>query len=213
MENSKTKPQAARKYFSLLLFITIISSIAFTHTAQGQVSYKIAEGSKITVSGTSNLHDWTMLASNFLCEANLKVKSGQVQDLSSMSFTLPVTNLKSKEALMDTRAYKALKSEQFNKILFKLTDATILSQQKTIKATGSLTIAGVTKEITIQGAYIISNDDILTLTGTQAIKLSDYSIKAPSFMLGALKVGNEVSIDIALKLKRTNLLTQVTNPK
>lgn len=212
MKNSKTKFQEPRKYFRMLLSFTIILSIsAFTQTTNGQVPYKISEGSKITVSGTSNLHDWTMLASDFLCNANFKIKSSQVQDLSSMSFTLPVTNLKSKETLMNTRAYKALKSEQFSNITFKLTSATAL--QKTIKATGNLTIAGVTKEITIQGAYVMNNDDILILTGSEPIKLSDYNMKAPSFMLGALKVGNEVTIDVLLKLKRTNLLTQVTNTK
>lgn len=195
----------------ILTLITALSISAFTQTARGQTAYKIAEGSVITVSGTSNLHDWKMLASNFMCEVNFQMKSGQLQDLSSMSFILPVTNLKSKETLMDTRAYKALKSDQYSKITFKLTGATVV--KKNVKATGNLTIAGVTREINIEGIYALNNDDVLTLTGTEPIKLNDYNMKAPSFMLGALKVGNEVTVDILLKFKKSTLLTQATTTK
>ncbi len=195
----------------LLSFIIILGVNAFTQTAQGQVSYKISEGSKITVAGTSNIHDWTMLANTFSCEGTFKIKNGQVQDLTSLTFTLPVTNLKSKENLMDTRAYKALKAEKFNKIIFKLTDATV--SQKTIKAKGNLTIAGVTNELSIQAAYILNDDGSITLTSSEPIKMSDYGMKAPSFMLGALRTGNEVTIDILLKLKASNLITQAISTK
>lgn len=212
MKNSQTKLPAARKYFPMLLSFLIILGIgAFVQTAQGQIPYKIAEGSKITVSGTSNLHDWTMLANNFTCEAIFKMKSGQVQDLNSLNFILPVTNLKSKETLMDTRAYKALKADKFNQITFKLTDAMVV--QKTIKATGNLTIAGITQQITIQGAYSLNNEGTITLTGNEPVKMSDYGMKAPSFMLGALRTGNEVTIDILLKLKASNLVTQAISTK
>ncbi len=58
-----------------------------------------------------------MLASNFTCEGNFKVKGGQLQDLHSLRFSLPVTHLKSKDKGMDTRAYKALKAKEYNKLL------------------------------------------------------------------------------------------------
>ena len=54
-------------------------TIAFTQV-QGQ-SYKATAGSQIKVAGTSNLHDWTMLASNFSSEGNFIVKDGELQEL------------------------------------------------------------------------------------------------------------------------------------
>lgn len=208
MKNLNTTPNA-RKYSSLLLFfIAIISMNAFAQMADGQTAYKIADGSKISVSGTSNLHNWTSAASSFTCEANAKIKAGQLQDISSLNFSLPVTNLKSKESLMDTRTYKAMKASEYSRIIFKLTNA-MVSNQKSVKVTGDLTIAGVTKEITIQGAYFLSDDEVLTLTGSKDLKMSDYNIKAPSFMLGALKTGNGVTIDVLLKLKKSSLISQL----
>ena len=177
-----------------------IVAAALTGEAKAQTAYKVLPGSHIKVNGTSNLHDWTMLATNFSCTANVTLKADQLQDISGLNFVLPVKNLKSKEDLMDTRAYKALNAEKFNQISFKLTDAVVNAQQKSVKATGSLTISGVTNQVVIQANYTTSGDEIL-FKGSKSIKMSDFKIKAPSFMMGALKTGDEVVIDISLKLK------------
>lgn len=186
-------------FLSMMLFI---SAISFSQIVQGQTTYKLSSGSQIKVSGTSNMHDWIMSSGNFACEGNMVMKAGLFQYMTSLNFTLPVENLKSKDKLMDTRAYKALKAEQFKKITFKMTKAIAQLQQKTVKVIGDLTIGGVTKEIVIQSAYILNNDETITFKGNQSIKMSDYNIKAPSFMMGALKTGNVVIIDILLKLKK-----------
>jgi polyisoprenoid-binding protein YceI len=194
----------ARKPKFKLLYFTIIalSFIFFAGQSYSQTSYKIVSSSHIKVSGTSNLHDWTMVAENFNCEGNFVLKGGALQDVSSLSFVLPVTNLKSKESLMNTRTYKALKSETYPKITFKLTSATVLPQSKTIKATGNLTIAGVTNVVSLLSNYTVNADESITCKGSEVINMTNYKIKAPSFMLGALKVGEKVTIDILLKLKK-----------
>jgi polyisoprenoid-binding protein YceI len=190
-------------YLSRFLTITALVLLAsFTVNMQGQSPYSIVPSSQVKVSGTSNLHDWTMLATSFTCEGNFIVKNNQLQDLSALSFALPVKNLKSKDNLMDTRAYKTLKENTYSKITFKLIRATVVPQQKIIKATGNLTIAGVTNQIALQTAYTINADESITCKGSKELKMSDYGIKAPSFMMGALKTGNDLAIDILLKLKK-----------
>jgi polyisoprenoid-binding protein YceI len=139
-----------------------------------------------------------MAASSFNCTASATVKGDQLQDISALSFVLPVTNLKAKEDLMSTRAYKALNQEKYNQITFKLTDAVVSG--KIVKATGNLTISGVTNPVTLQANYAVNGDEVV-FKGSKAIKMSDFKVKAPSFMMGALKTGDEVIIDIALKLK------------
>lgn len=175
-------------------------AVGLAGEVRAQSAYKIQAGSHIKVNGTSNLHDWTMLATNFNCNATVTLKADQLQDISGLSFVLPVKNLKSKEDLMDTRAYKALNAEKYNQISFKLTDAVVNAQQKIVKATGSLTISGVTNQVVIQANYTTSGDEII-FKGSKSIKMSDFKIKAPSFMMGALKTGDEVVIELALKLK------------
>ncbi len=180
----------------------MLFTFIYPPTTSAQNTYKIGAGSQIKVIGTSNIHDWDMTAVNFAFDAKFTVEGTDVQDVSALSFVLPVKNLKGKEDLLNSRAHKALKEEQFDKISFKLTDAVIVPQQNIIKATGNLTISGVTKKVLIQTTYTVGADENITCKGSKAIKMSEYNIKAPSFMMGALKVADEVTIDILLKLKK-----------
>ena len=194
--------QSTRSINSLIAMMILLALAAFTQIAQAQTAYKVTAGSQIKVSGTSNMHDWNMLSSNFTCQGNFVMKDGDLQDVNTLVFSLPVCNLKSKDKLMDTRAYKALNEEKHKSISFKLTNATVIPQQKIIKATGDLTISGVTKPVTIQTAYTINADQSITYKGSKLIKMSSHDVKAPSFMMGALKTGDDVTIDILLKLKK-----------
>lgn len=208
MKNQIFRTSSIREYRMLPIFSLALILLFFAVEAHSQISYKIIPGSQIKVFGTSNLHDWNMTASNFSCEGDFKVKDGELLDVNSLLFSLPVTNLKSKDDLMDTRAYKSLKASEFSKITFKLKDASMMPQQK-IRATGSLTIGGVTNEVTIMTSYIINSDQTITCKGSKAIKMSDHKIKPPSFMMGALKTGNDVTIDFLLKLKKqTYIISQ-----
>lgn len=185
--------------YALVIFaITALAS----QTLKAQTGYTVAPSSQITVLGTSNLHDWTMDATKFFCDGKLTVASGQLKDINALTFVLPVKNLKSKESLMDTRAYKALNEESFDKMIFKLTDATVVEAQKTVRVSGNLTISGVTKSIIIQSNYVVGTDESVTFKGSRSIKMSDFKIKAPSFMMGALKTGDDLTINIVLKLKK-----------
>ncbi len=190
------------QFLSFITVLTLFSVAFFSPKAYSQTSYKIVTTSQIKVLGTSNLHDWEMKAESFTCEGNFTVKGGVLKDISSLSFTLPVTNLKSKESLMDKRAYKALKSQEFSKITFKLTDAAVNTSQKTIAISGNLSIAGVTNLINLQSSYVVNADESITCKGSKNIKMSDFKIKAPSFMLGALKTGDALTIEVLLKLKK-----------
>jgi hypothetical protein len=192
--NGKSK----RNFGYILTLLFTISLTAFT--INETTPFKSVGGSQLRVNGTSNIHDWTMNATGFVCEGNYILKGDQLQDLSSLNFTLPVANLKGKEDLLNTRAHKALKAEQFSRITFRLSTATVIPQQKIIKAAGNLTIAGVTKPIVLEANYTVNGNEI-TCKGSETIKMSDYNIKAPTFMMGALKVADAVVIDITLKLK------------
>jgi polyisoprenoid-binding protein YceI len=205
MKTLHTNTRNTRIHLVYFLALILTGFSAFIQKADGQ-TYKVSPGSEIKVSGTSTLHEWSMLASNFSCEGNFIVKGGQLQDVNSLIFTLPVNSLKAKESEMEEKAYKALKEDQYKNIAFKLTQAVVNGQQKTIKATGNLTIAGVTNEITIESSYVLNADETITCKGSKSIKTSDYKMKQVSLMLGTIKTGDAVTIDILLKLKK-NLKT------
>lgn len=187
----------ALKYFQLATIVFFAAIFGFSTAAKAQV-YKTVGGS-IKVLGTSNLHDWEMVAQNVPADAQFTIKGNQVQDISSFNFTLPVKSLKAKEDLMNSRAYKAMKADKFATITFKLASAEV--SQSVVKATGALTIAGTTKQVTLQGKAVENADGTVTVSGSRKIKMSEFGITPPTFMLGALKVGDEVTVEYTLKLK------------
>ena len=107
---------------------------------------------------------------------------------------------------MDNRTYKTIKADAYPKITFKLIAATITPLRKTmflIKATGTLTIAGTAKTVTMQVNGTVNDDRSITCSGQQKIKLTDFNIQPPSFMMGAMKVGDDLTIQYGLNFKRT----------
>ena len=188
-----------RSLSCLLALLVVFSTTAFTPGSGDP--YKTVTTSHIKVLGTSNMHDWTMDAQTFSCEANFTVNNGVLEGINSLNFTLPVSNLKGKENLLNSRAHKALDAEKHKTISFQLTKATVVPGQKIVIATGNLTISGVTKAITLKSTYVINADKTITFKGSESVKMSNHGVKAPSFMMGALKTGDEVKIDFVLKLK------------
>ena len=198
-QNLASQQKNSSKKIFFLIFTFVFFFLCQTVIAQS--IYKVSPNSTIKVIGTSNIHDWEMKANAFTCEGNFELKSNQLVDLKSLSFSLPITNLKSKESLLNSRAYKALKAEEFSKITFKLTTATVVPAQKLIKSTGNLTIGGVTNVVTLNSVYTINVDKSLTCKGSKDLKMTDFKIKPPVFMLGALKTADAITIDYVLNLK------------
>jgi len=159
----------------------------------------------IVVAGTSNLHDWTMKGQSGTIEASLNLASNvsYLAGIQSLTFTLPVKNLKSGESLMDSRACDALKADKYPNISFKLLTATPAATQgnkTTFNVTGLLTISGQTRQINMVATAIKNADGSVNISGTQKMKMTDFGIKPPSFLFGALRCGDNLSIDYKVHL-------------
>lgn len=185
-----------------LIRIAYTTLVVFALSLAGNVNaqtYKTVSGA-LKVLGTSNLHNWEMNASSVPAEAQLSVKGSQVDDITSFALNFPVKNLKAKEDLMSSRAYKAMNADKYPTITFKLTSAEV--KGAAVNANGSLTISGVTKPINIAGKVTENGDGTVSLNGSYKLKLTAFGIKPPSFMLGALKVGDDITVEYNLKLKK-----------
>jgi polyisoprenoid-binding protein YceI len=182
----------------------------FTATRPAPAAYRLtaAGNADIKVLGTSNLHNWTMEAKDITCSAKFNFLPGngnQPKSLTELSLSVPVKNLKSGESSMDSRAYTALKAKTYTDIAFVLTSATIVPGQKDhflIRGTGNLSIAGVTNPVSMDVNCQVSPDGIITCIGSEKLKMTDYQIKPPTFMLGALKTGNDLTINFTVVVKK-----------
>src|SRR5687767_14540150 len=93
----------------------IILAIAFaliSLNSQGQSRYT-QSSTRMTISGTSSLHDWTMKSESTTCDAVFQINSqGDPLQLVSMVVSVPSESLKSGKSGMDKNAYSALKTDK-----------------------------------------------------------------------------------------------------
>ena len=165
----------------------------------------------IKVLGSSNVHDWTLTSTVMESQGDFKIEENQLRSITAFTFSVNAKSLKSEHESMDGRTYKTMKADQYTKVTYKLTTALITAAAKNkyqVTATGDLTIAGVTQSIVMYITAGVNPDNTITITGSENLKLTDYKIEPPSFMLGAMKVKNDLTIQFNLTYKNNQLLTK-----
>jgi polyisoprenoid-binding protein YceI len=209
--NNKTKKMNIKLKTRLIVATIALTGwcmeIAWCGHALAQVPYQIAanKNGSMKLSGTSTFHNWNMNAQTFAGDAQFNFApgaAGKLSSIRSLSFSLPVLNLKSKDKGLDKNAYKALKSEEFKSILYTLSSSTVTAgkaaNQYLVKTTGNLSIAGVTHTVSMNVDCVVNTDTTITCTGSNDLKMSDYGIKPPTFMLGAMKTGDAITLNYTL---------------
>lgn len=179
-----------------------ICIICFSVMSYAQGVYKTgsSKADNMKMSGTSTFHNWTMSSGTFSGEAQFGFASGgnkQLTGIKSLTFTLPVEDLKGSEKGLDKNAYEALKSGQYKDITYKLTSAQVMPAnggKYMVKTKGDLTIAGITKTIVMNVYCIVNKDGSITCTGSDKLKMTDYSVKPPKFMMGAMTTGDDITL-------------------
>jgi len=184
---------------TLILFFAI--SQLFGQTAFSVSAYKM------TIKGTSNLHDWESTVNELRAKGDISLQQGKFTALNTLSVEIPVKAIKStKGSIMDNKTYDALKADKYTNITFKLEKVTpfkVQSDGYSITATGNLTIAGATKKVELIVKGKANGDGSITFTGSQKIKMTDFGMKPPTALLGAMKVGNDVEIVFSVTMKKS----------
>lgn len=153
-----------------------------------QESHTLSPESKLTISGTSTVHDWEVTVNSFV--GSLTAQGDQIKDL---KIEVPVTNIKSERGpTMDNKMYAALKAEAHPNIYFSLDGVT---DNKVV--TGVLTIAGVEKEVEIV-VNTKQEEKKTSVSGAHEIVLQDYGMEPPTAMFGQIVVGESVTVSFDL---------------
>lgn len=146
-----------------------------------------SQSSNIKIDGTSTLHDWSMASAQATFSGNA---SGST--ISDVKFVMKTTSLKSKESAMDKNAYKSLESGKYPDITFTTAS---LPASGTATVSGNLTITNVTKAIKFP-VTVTKSGNTYIIKGSTKLKMSTFGIKPPSFMMGTIKTGDEININI-----------------
>jgi hypothetical protein len=154
-----------------------------------------SRASTLTVSGTSNLHAWSASAQAISGQMKAEATQAAVAKIDSAAITVYVYALKSGKAAMDKNMYKALHATSAPIISFRLKSCRV--EGKELLLDGYLTIAGASKLIKAKSSYSLAGKDI-KLSGTFDVNMADYKIAPPSFMGGAFRTGEVVTVSYLL---------------
>ncbi len=166
--------------------------------AEAQTSYYI-KSEKITVAGSSSLHDWVSEVTKVEWSGILKMENGKLLEVSKVQVKIPVTSIKSDNGrIMDNKTYDAFNSDKYPTISYQMAEATLSGDL--IKATGTLSMAGASKVISLNvKSRVLSGGDV-QLTGSYTLNMRDYKMAPPTAVMGTIKVGEEVTVNFDLML-------------
>jgi polyisoprenoid-binding protein YceI len=175
-------------------FLTTIAVIVCTSLVSGQETYKMAEGSRIWVEGTSTLRDWTVEVVDYVGTITTDANG----DLADINLTMEVKTMESGRGPdMNGKVYKALLADQYPQMTFRGKKAT--PQEGDIAASGTLTVAGVAKEILVSATGSITSGH---LTGQYKMKFSDFNVEPPSALFGTIVCHDDLVVSFDLNLSK-----------
>lgn len=172
----------------LLLVLSINVSIA-------QSKY-VSKASTVKIDGTSSLHAWNMTSNSGDTQAIFSIKDGKITGISSLTVTVDATSLKSSRSGLDKNAYKALNTSKGKTITYKMSSGTVTPSgaNYVIKTEGTLTIAGVSKPLTLTSTVNLNANNSIAAKGSTKFKMSTYGVKPPTVMMGTIKTGDEITL-------------------
>ncbi len=186
-----------------IIFLLVIAGFSTSLQAQSPFYLKTT---KLTVSGSSTLHEWTSDATKVEWSGLFLVQDKKIVQAKDVQVKIPVTSIKSEKGkTMDNKTYEAFNSEKNPNIVYKLTSIKVsgAGPDFTLDATGTLTMAGATQSIQMPvKAKLLANGDI-QLTGSKKLNMKDYKMAPPTAMMGTIKVGEEVTINFDLTVTAT----------
>ena len=140
---------------------------------------------KVSVDGTSPMHNWTMTSSAGSFSGTV---NGNI--INNVKFAMAAKNLKStKGKMMDNKAYDALKADKAPNISFA---ASSMNIGKGIM-NGKLSVAGVTKSVVVP-VTVVKNGASYTINGSANMKMSDFGMATPGFL--GVRTGDAVTVKI-----------------
>jgi polyisoprenoid-binding protein YceI len=174
------------------MLAALVLALFVTSHSFSQKAYSL-ESNKVTVDGTSTLHDWSSAVTKLDWSGQLTVERTNVKAIQNVVVTIPVESIKSeKGGMMDDKTYEAFKSDKNPTITFKLTSATVTGNK--VNAKGTLTMAGATKPIVMNVDAKVLADGAVHLSGSHVINMKEYGMTPPKAVMGTIKVGEKVTV-------------------
>ena len=198
------RPITRRAAFALLGLIP--AAIAWTDAGQ---SMTLEPQSKLWIKGNSTMRAFECKAG--VVEATVDadgpaaaaaVLAGK-KAVRTVQVTVPAGRLDCGNGTMNDHMLKALKAKEHQTIEFRLAsyDMSPAADAMQGQLTGTLSIGGVQKSVTISAKATEGTNGTLRVVGTHDVSMKEFGLKPPSLMMGTMKVDERVKVSFDLFLK------------
>ena len=203
---------------ALLVLVTLPAS-GESVAAKSALALTLAPGASLQLDGDSSLHRYSAKAHGMQAGVGLDTArvdaSAQSPDLEALirghfiktfKLMVPVAELSSGEHGLDDNMHKALKGGQFKEIRFQMDSYDVLAPAAggpaiSVMLHGRLSLAGVERKIDV-GATGVRVKEGIRISGSKDLLMTDYQIKPPTMMLGAIKTKNLITVKFNATLQK-----------
>ena len=168
----------------------------------------LSSSSQIWLEGDSTLHPYSSTATSVALTLSLEPAAGAPDEAAAalarkaparMSLSIPVKGLKSGHSGLDKNLQQALNADTHPDIAFTLSTYTVTGGR--IAAEGRLSIAGAERTVSVDAALNL-RDGRLFLEGEKPLLMSEFGVKPPKMMFGAVKTADRVVVKFRLELEK-----------
>lgn len=192
------------------------SSRAAADTPAAPAAIALGRGSSLWLEGSSNLHRFESKTTDLALAVTRDAAAPDVSDapsletlvrssgVSGLDLDIPVTSLHSERKGLDKNMYKALRADENPTIHFHLAKYSLHPRAAggdtlDVSAEGALRVAGRERPVALS-AVLVRTDQGLWLEGSKTLQMTQFGVRPPTMMLGALRVDDHITVRYKLLL-------------
>lgn len=156
---------------------------------------------RVSIAGTSNIHPFTASTTDVRmprlvlapADGDRLQSAAKAGGVEAFEIAIRAASLTFPREGLDENMHKALKVNEHPDITFRLLRLEPAAAANSLSAVGTLTIAGVEREVAIP-LKVGVNASTITVIGDIALLMTDYGIAPPTAMHGMLKTDPEIMV-------------------
>lgn len=164
----------------------------------------------LTVSGTSNVHEWEMQVKKPEGTVMFNRDGDGLNGISDLKIKVKSSRITSGNRIMDNKTLDALKAEKYTYIQLTLSDVNEFSSSGNMfhgTINGYLEIAGRKNTVTIPFSGSVKNNNEITVNGSKRLRMTDFDITPPTALAGTMKTGDEVMVEFNVTLNPNSYMS------
>ena len=216
MERERIQPlitiimEAITKFGRALTAMVII--VAATAAQAETITYSAKTGSRLTISGTSSVHDWevktSLIGGKMIWDTSfpLDPSRGELPKLTTtpkVDVIVPVRNIESGKQRMNEVMHSAMNAQKHKFARYSLKEIKLGDKKRNagdpilFDTKGTLNLNGKSAPVAMQISIANADGNKLKVSGKASLKMSQFGIvpPTPKIALGLIKTGDEVIVE------------------